>query len=43
MKGSTGGSMTFLSKLNNETQCLMPKCKNKPGKSGYCDKCLGGK
>jgi hypothetical protein len=43
MKGKVGGSTTFLSKLNNEKQCLMPKCWNAPGRSGYCDKCLGAK
>jgi hypothetical protein len=40
MKGKVGGSMTFLAKLNTETRCLMPKCWNTPGKSGYCEKCL---
>lgn len=41
-KGQTGGSMTFLTKLNNETKCLMPYCKGKPEVMGYCKKCMNG-
>jgi hypothetical protein len=41
MKGSVGGSTTFLTKLNTETKCLMPKCKRKAQEMGYCYTCIG--
>jgi hypothetical protein len=42
MKGKTGGSMTFLTKLNTETKCLMLNCKRKAQKYGYCYTCMEG-
>jgi hypothetical protein len=42
MKGKVGGSLTFLTKLNTETKCLMPNCKRKAQDYGYCYTCMGG-
>lgn len=35
-KGKTGGSMTFLSKLNRNKLCLIQKCQGINENNGYC-------